>query len=272
MEIKKGNVYALVSFDDTVGGMFEIVQNNKIKEINECKWCDWKKSIDRSNDNIQIVRGDIEGYYDISVYRFIAGAFLEYEKEEREDIIAQTDKLLKGLEIDTELDLDELTDEQRYMVYLVVAVVRKPDVLLLKNPYKNITTKNKCLFDKIIKDFSSSKNIVIISCNLYEEITIRCDYYYFIEENKVRFAFGKNDIPYRKKIIIIKGKNVIVDKFISQEMSFIGYRGENLVFLYSGHNIKKMLGNLSYDEVEDILIEDISIRENLCEDYSRWVD
>lgn len=186
---------------------------------------------------------------------------------EEEAIIKEMRKWLKKLQIpDYEnRKIKELSKGNQQKIQFIAAVINKPKLLILDEPFSGLDPINVELLKKAIKELQSNGSSIIFSSHQMEQIEDFCEKLIILSHGKVVVSGYLKDIKneYQKKNILLRGDNLPLDKIrkLKGVISLEEYRGEYLVKIKSldiADSIFKIVKDYNitkYDVIEPTLNE-----------------
>lgn len=184
-----------------------------------------------------------------------------------DNILKEMRKWLKKFQIiDYEnRKIKELSKGNQQKIQFIAAVINKPKLLILDEPFSGLDPINVEMLKKAIIELQETGCSIIFSSHQMEQIEDFCEKLVILSHGKVVVAGYLKDIKneYRKKNILLRGDNLPLDKIrkLKGVISLEEHRGEYLVKIESldiadsifklvkDHNITK------YDVTEPTLNE-----------------
>ena len=125
------------------------------------------------------------------------------------DIIERLDSLLNKFGVSEYKDkkIKELSKGNQQKIQFILAILNKPKLLILDEPFSGLDPFNVELFKEEIKELSSEGSIIIFSSHRMEHVELFCKKLAIILRGKTVMEGYLSDIKkqYRKKNIFIKG-------------------------------------------------------------------
>ena len=184
-----------------------------------------------------------------------------------EDILSRMDELLEKFEISNYRDkkIKELSKGNQQKVQFITAIINKPKLLILDEPFSGLDPLNIELFKSAIIDLSKDGSMIIFSSHRMEHVELFCKKIVVLLNGKDVLSGEIKDIKkkYRKKNIFIKG-----DVKVSELKKIVG-----VVDAYTfndGYKVQiesdKMVQNVfdyvkSCDDVTTFVVEEPSLNE-----------
>ena len=184
-----------------------------------------------------------------------------------DNILKEMRKWLKKFQI---LDYEnrkikELSKGNQQKIQFIAAVINKPKLLILDEPFSGLDPINVEMLKKAIIELQKAGCSIIFSSHQMEQIEDFCEKLVILSHGKVVVAGYLKDIKneYRKKNILLRGDNLPLDKIrkLKGVISLEEYRGEYLVKIESldiADSIFKLVKDYSitkYDVTEPTLNE-----------------
>lgn len=184
-----------------------------------------------------------------------------------DNILKEMRKWLKKFQISDyeNRKIKELSKGNQQKIQFIAAVINKPKLLILDEPFSGLDPINVEMLKKAIIELQETGCSIIFSSHQMEQIEDFCEKLVILSHGKVVVAGYLKDIKneYRKKNILLRGDNLPLDKIrkLKGVISLEEHRGEYLVKIESldiadsifklvkDHNITK------YDVTEPTLNE-----------------
>ncbi len=156
-----------------------------------------------------------------------------------DNILKEMRKWLKKFQI---LDYEnrkikELSKGNQQKIQFIAAVINKPKLLILDEPFSGLDPINVEMLKKAIIELQETGCSIIFSSHQMEQIEDFCEKLVILSHGKVVVAGYLKDIKneYRKKNILLRGDNLPLDKIrkLKGVISLCEHRGEYLVKIES---------------------------------------
>ena len=156
-----------------------------------------------------------------------------------DNILKEMRKWLKKFQI---LDYEnrkikELSKGNQQKIQFIAAVINKPKLLILDEPFSGLDPINVEMLKKAIIELQETGCSIIFSSHQMEQIEDFCEKLVILSHGKVVVAGYLKDIKneYRKKNILLRGDNLPLDKIrkLKGVISLEEHRGEYLVMIES---------------------------------------
>ena len=184
-----------------------------------------------------------------------------------DNILKEMRKWLKKFQISDyeNRKIKELSKGNQQKIQFIAAVINKPKLLILDEPFSGLDPINVELLKKAIKELQSNGSSIIFSSHQMEQIEDFCEKLIILSHGKVVVSGYLKDIKneYQKKNIQLRGDNLPLDKIrkLKGVISLEEYRGEYLVKIKSldiADSIFKIVKDYNitkYDVIEPTLNE-----------------
>ena len=195
-----------------------------------------------------------------------------------DNILKEMRKWLKKFQI---LDYEnrkikELSKGNQQKIQFIAAVINKPKLLILDEPFSGLDPINVEMLKKAIIELQKAGCSIIFSSHQMEQIEDFCEKLIILSHGKVVVAGYLKDIKneYRKKNILLRGDNLPLDKIrkLKGIISLEEHRGEYLVKIESlaiADSIFKLVKDYNitkYDVTEptlnEIFIEKVGVNND----------
>jgi len=130
------------------------------------------------------------------------------------DILVRMDELLKKFNIEEYRDrkIKELSKGNQQKIQFIAAILNKPKLLILDEPFSGLDPFNSEMFKNEIVEMSKSGSMIIFSTHIMEHIELFCKKITIILKGKDVVSGDLTDIKekYKKKNIFIRGNIEII--------------------------------------------------------------
>ena len=156
-----------------------------------------------------------------------------------DNILKEMRKWLKKFQISDyeNRKIKELSKGNQQKIQFIAAVINKPKLLILDEPFSGLDPINVEMLKKAIIELQETGCSIIFSSHQMEQIEDFCEKLVILSHGKVVVAGYLKDIKneYRKKNILLRGDNLPLDKIrkLKGVISLEEYRGEYLVKIES---------------------------------------
>lgn len=195
-----------------------------------------------------------------------------------DNILKEMRKWLKKFQISDyeNRKIKELSKGNQQKIQFIAAVINKPKLLILDEPFSGLDPINVEMLKKAIIELQETGCSIIFSSHQMEQIEDFCEKLVILSHGKVVVAGYLKDIKneYRKKNILLRGDNLPLDKIrkLKGVISLEEHRGEYLVKIESldiADSIFKIVKNYNitkYDVTEptlnEIFIEKVGVNND----------
>lgn len=195
-----------------------------------------------------------------------------------DNILKEMRKWLKKFQISDyeNRKIKELSKGNQQKIQFIAAVINKPKLLILDEPFSGLDPINVEMLKKAIIELQKAGCSIIFSSHQMEQIEDFCEKLVILSHGKVVVAGYLKDIKneYRKKNILLRGDNLPLDKIrkLKGVISLEEYRGEYLVKIESldiADSIFKLVKDYNitkYDVTEptlnEIFIEKVGVNND----------
>lgn len=193
-----------------------------------------------------------------------------------DNILKEMRKWLKKFQIQDyeNRKIKELSKGNQQKIQFIAAVINKPKLLILDEPFSGLDPINVEMLKKAIIELQETGCSIIFSSHQMEQIEDFCEKLVILSHGKVVVAGYLKDIKneYRKKNILLRGNDLPLDKIrkLKGVISLEEYRGEYLVKIESldiADSIFKIVKDYNitkYDVTEptlnEIFIEKVGVK------------
>ena len=156
-----------------------------------------------------------------------------------DNILKEMRKWLKKFQISDyeNRKIKELSKGNQQKIQFIAAVINKPKLLILDEPFSGLDPINVEMLKKAIIELQETGCSIIFSSHQMEQIEDFCEKLVILSHGKVVVAGYLKDIKneYRKKNILLRGDNLPLDKIrkLTGVISLEEHRGEYLVKIES---------------------------------------
>lgn len=156
-----------------------------------------------------------------------------------DNILKEMRKWLKKFQISDyeNRKIKELSKGNQQKIQFIAAVINKPKLLILDEPFSGLDPINVEMLKKAIIELQETGCSIIFSSHQMEQIEDFCEKLVILSHGKVVVAGYLKDIKneYRKKNILLRGDNLPLDKIrkLKGVISLKEHRGEYLVKIES---------------------------------------
>ena len=186
------------------------------------------------------------------------------------EILERLDELLKEFEIEEYKNrkIKELSKGNQQKIQFIAAIINKPKLLILDEPFTGLDPINVELFKKYIRKLQKSGCSIIFSSHQMEHIEEFCEKMVILVKGKSIIEGYVKDIKreYRKKNIFIKGK-IDIDKIkkIKGVVEASKNIEEYMIKINDEEVANKVFKEISSNEVTKFVIEEPTLNEIFIE-------
>ncbi len=184
-----------------------------------------------------------------------------------EEILKRLDYLLDKFKISEYKDkkIKELSKGNQQKIQFILAIINKPKLLILDEPFSGLDPFNIELFKEEIKDLSKMGSIIIFSSHRMEHVELFCKKLVIMVKGKTVLEGDLKKIKenYRKKNIKIKGDIEIEElKKIDGVLEVIKNIDSYLVKIENKEVVKNVFNYVKTKEnITEFLVEEPSLNE-----------
>lgn len=266
LEVKKGDFVAIIGADDSgkttllhiIMGFIRKYQGNV--QVLGKQPDNWNRE-DRSR--IRYVPDNILWERNMSVdeYLKMAKTNSSYYNEELQN------ELCEEWEIPLQDELLNLTYQENKFVQIIAAVCAQPELLILDEPMNFLGTQGyRQLLDKL-KQWNEAGMTILVAAERYEHVRGYCTSYAFLREGILEPLQKVPEVDKRWKVITVFGE--VADSFRRAMDQCIREDYGRTVFLYT-EDMDKLPELLKRLRPMDFIVEEMTLEEEVEEDYSRW--
>lgn len=176
-------------------------------------------------------------------------------------------QLCKEFAIPTQNKLLDLTYQENKFVQITGAICASPQLLILDEPVNFLSEAGYSqLMDKLHQLHKNGMNI-LIAAEKYEHVKGYCSKYTFIRNGRLEDSKNIPPLDKRRKIITLTGD--VTDTFRNAMEQCLKEQNKCSVFVYNG-DPQQLPTLLNATHPTDILIDEMTLEEELEQDFSRW--
>lgn len=218
-------------------------------------------------------RGIIRFVPDSIVQEDMTGeAYLAMAKKAAERYDRKLEMELCGrLKLPIESRLPAMKPQENKLVQIVAAVCAKPMLLILDEPENFLDRKSSSLFLKLLTMWNQAGMSILLTAKTYQCCEGCGTHYAYLTEGKLMKWDSVNPRENRKKAVTLRGLPKEAEEILLQGRigKVIGKRFKEWIYLYEGAAEELPL-LLSRVGVRDFLVEELTLEEEIRQDYSRW--
>lgn len=183
------------------------------------------------------------------------------------DAIDYVEELIDYFEVDPSLQLMEMSDDMNKCIYIINAILDKPDLLILDEPFNFLENKSIERFKAWLQSYVANGKTVLITSDNYESVSDICDMISVVKDRTVVTKNMQVSQIQTYKLIVAKGINVYSIpqnvKIVEQNM-----RCCKLCFKGGVEQLKEVIQVL---ECDDFIVSDITLDDILFHTYD-WLE
>lgn len=199
-------------------------------------------------------------------------AYLAVAAEKTKRYDRKLEKELCGrLQLPIESHLLAMEPQENKLIQIVAAVCAKPMLLILDEPGNFLDRKSSSLFLKLLTMWNQAGMSIFLAVKNYRHGEGKGTHYAYLAEGKLMKWDHVNPRDYRKKAVTFRGlKEGAEEKFLQDRVgNCIGKHSGEITYLYEG-SMEELPLLLSRAGARDFIVEELSLEEEICQDYSRW--
>ena len=259
--VEEGNFFAVIGPEDSgKTPLLEIIVGLKFQQEGRLMFFEEE---DANENRINFVPDDIASYEDISA----AQLFERTLRFHKMNSIKECQVLCDLFEIDVDEPLMKLTYDKNKCVTLINAIISKPNLLILDEPYDFLSEENYKKLLKVLKRRCERGMTVIISCEKYAHVKGFCNQYIYLKEGDLvkKGVIDENYIPWR--MVTVEGCDFGAFKAIgAMPVNLVGNKKH---FVYKGD--MSLLANAIVESACNyFLVEELTLEEQLFLNFERW--
>ncbi len=265
LSVKREQITALISEDDSAGEILKLIAGLYQPDKGQISYPGMKKEeVAVYPKKIQYVPDDIICYPNLTVWDFIHGIAKGNEQME-----ALAERLLARFGIHADELLLEMTFGENRMVSIIQAVMAQPALLLMNRPYDMLGREDYGLILKEIVNLYSKGAGIVIAAQSYEDVVISCHEYIFLKDGKMAGQYNKNQLPLPAKVVTLWGGSTAT--FVREKMELLCRNKDYIRFLYREPDMKELGVRIGMSGCRNFNVEELTMEEELFEDYERWL-
>lgn len=268
-ELNSGCIYAFVSVDDTASVVLSMMADKIYNENFEIKYVNGKENISYTDKSIQFVPDDIVCYSDMSVWQFLVGGVFCKQKVYRAKMLSLAEEYLVMFNIDKNEKLLELTFEQGHLMAMISSFIRNAEILLLEKPFDMLDMPAYQKVGDIFRKYADNGHIVVASYDKFESVKIECDYYVFMHDGEINYIFSRDNIPGRKKYMLLKGCRFQKDLENKYHKCMFNRTDNSCEVIFDISDMNCLHDIISKSDFDDIDIKDLSMNDYIYNYYDK---
>ena len=161
--------------------------------------------------------------------------------------------------------LKELSKGNQQKVQFISAIIHKPELLILDEPFSGLDPLNVEMFKKVILDLRNKGTIIIFSSHRMEHVELFCDKIVVLVKGKSVLDGYLKEIKdnYKKKNIIVNG-NIDIDKIkkINGVIDVVKQKEDYIISISDSIYVQEVFKVISkFDNITKFYVEDASLNE-----------
>ena len=218
---------------------------------------------DANENRINFVPDDIASYEDISA----AQLFERTLKRHKLENIKECQALCDLFEIDVDEPLTKMTFDKNKCVTLINAIISKPNLLILDEPYDFLSEDNYQKLLNVLKRRCERGMTVIISCEKYLDVKGYCNQYIYLKDGDLvkKGVIDENFRPWR----LVTVEECDFDAFKAIGAMPVNLVGNKKYFVYKG-DMKLLASAIAASGCNYFLVEELTLEEQLFLNFERW--
>lgn len=179
-------------------------------------------------------------------------------------------QLCEDYEIPVRAPLLSMTYQENKLVQIIAAVCAAPRILILDEPANFLSKNVYRSFLCLLADLHKKGMTILLAAEKYKDVRGFCDHYAYLKEGRIVAAaeVPKRDI--RKKAVTVTGQAEETELWKKADtVRLIAEHGNKRIYIYEGDG-KELAERIADTECEDWLAEELTLEEELDENYERW--
>ena len=173
------------------------------------------------------------------------------------------DTLCDDFQVDTHKRMKELSLGNKKKVAIVCALVIEPQVLIMDEPTNGLDPLIQKMLFQHVKHAASKNTAILISSHNLREIQEHCDRAIFIKSGKIIQTIDLKSLPLSGKFVKLKGDIRGLEALASQVLS----QDKTSIAAIFTLPLNDLMTTLSNRDIQDLIIEDVSIEHQFIEYY-----
>ncbi len=264
LEIEAGSIVALATKDTVSSAVLQVMAGFRGYGQGEVDYplLDMDKP---SAQWLQYVPDDIICYQGLKIREYFHGVALATPFKIREEL----ERLCEVFELDVEEELLELTFEQNRLVTMIQALVYKPKFLLLDRPNDMLGRKAYLQLWEEIRSLQKQGTTVVFTIDTYKDSIVPCHRYLFFRDGDLEYDLRREDLPLPAKVITLEGGSL--DAMDMEKGELLCKDEATTRLLYWEDDMKELALAIADTGCENFHVEELSLEEEIFEDYERWM-
>ncbi len=266
MDINRGELITVISRDGGAGLLLKVLAGLKSIDDGNLDYDFGKEESDNLTKHIQYVPDDIICYSNMKVKEFVQ-AFI-YTANGRE-AVEESVRLCELFGIDMNEQLLDMTFEHNRLMTMIQAMAMQPDLLLLDMPYDLLSDKAYGVLLKELVRLRMKGTTIVIAADAYSKVVLPTDRYLFLKEGQVYRVYHTKELPHPAKVITLEGG--VLKYMVHKKMHVLYRTKKRCCILYREYNVNELIARIYLSGCYDFSVNELSMEEEVYEDYERWM-
>ena len=254
--VERGSICAIIG--DSVSGktqLLEILAGIKFAQ---------QGIVDIPGDKVRYVPADAVRY-DVTAQELFRHTKKIYGLSGEEDWQC----LCEEFGVDYRRRLLDMTYLENRCAAMINSLISYPEVLILDEPYRYLSEKIYLKLLDLIKKRCSEEMTAIVSCSRYSNIEGYADQYIYLHEGDLlKSGYVNDDFKLCKMVTVFSSSFKNLEEF---NIVPVVKKSKSISFIYK-EDSKNLLSILEKIGCTDFLVEELTLEEQLFENYERWRD
>lgn len=215
---------------------------------------------------IRFVPDDIIWEGEMTAYQYFEcaeGASENYDVELQQ-------RLCESFGIPIQDTLLSMTYQENKLVQIIAAVCASPRLLILDEPVDFLSKAAYRSLLLLLRELHKKGMTIIVAAEKYEDVRGFCDHFAYLKEGRLSAAAEVPEPDIRKKVVTVTGLAGEAKTRLEEHMTCcISEYGDRSVYLYEGKG-SRLSRILTGTAGEDWLVEELTLEEELDQNYERW--
>lgn len=179
----------------------------------------------------------------------------------KKDCTKRTHELAEIMELDLKRKIEDLSYGNKKKVGIVQGLLHEPKLIMLDEPTSGLDPLMQQKFFDIISEENKKGSTVFFSSHILAEVQALCNRVAIIKEGSiVRVEDMKTLGAVHYKKVTVKGDQLDESRFTFEGVTELKKKQDKFEFYYNG-DMNRMIGAISAEKIQDILIEEPSLEE-----------
>lgn len=268
MEINKGECYAIVGPDDSgKTSLINTILGFEKRNKGDIYWFNNKKLNNKVLRRVGYVPDDLLCFNRMSGAEFL-DITLKFNKGRSN--VEEAEELISFFEVNPSICLDEMEEDMNKCFYIISAIMKKPEVLILDEPFVFLKERSSGKLREFLKSYLKVGNTVIILNDNMQQIKDICTTFSAIKYGIQLIQDEKVDKYATGKIITVYGCNNKEGELGKLEgINMVKEGKEESIYIYTGdtEGIKLFLQKL---KCANFNVNDMTIDNQIFKDFT-WM-